>query len=137
MVDTTIGAQENYTKRTSTSDLYKLCKELGLTNVHVCRQSDLKQTLSNKRIRNIIINLDDYGGGSHWVAINTPKKMYFDSYAQYPPLSVPKVYKMASQKKEIQSIEATDCGALCALWLYYINYKSNPDYYQLFRDCYK
>lgn len=126
----------NYIHRTSTSELYDLLKKLNVPNVYICRKGELKNVLKNKKIKNIIINLDDIGNGTHWTALNTTKKLYFDSYAQSPAIEIPKKYKLASTNKEIESISAEDCGQLCALWLYYINYKSNSDYYKLFKDCY-
>ena len=126
----------DYTKRTSIGDLYNLCDQLGLSNVFVGRANEVAKALANRHIQIIIFNLDDYGPGSHWVAISKPDKMYFDSYAQPAPTVVPSSYKVASQTKEIQSISSTDCGALCALWLYYVKNKSNAEYYQRFRDVY-
>lgn len=127
----------DYTKRTSIEDLYRLCKKLEIKNIIICRTNELKNYLKNKKIQNYILNLDNYGNGSHWVAYSPKYKLYFDSYAQPPPLEIPKNTKLASNKKELQTIEATDCGALCCLWLYYINNKSNTAYYNLFRDVYK
>jgi hypothetical protein len=126
----------HYTGRTSDKDLYHLSNQLGITNVIVCRKGELKKYLKNKMIKNYIINLDNYGGGSHWVAMNTSKKIYFDSYMQPKINEIPKDYKTSSQHKQLQSIESTDCGGLCCLWLYYINYKSNSEYIKLFKDCY-
>ena len=125
----------NYNKRTSTLDLYKICNDLGIKDVKIIRKSDLKKTIP--KYQNIIINLDDYGAGSHWVALNTSKKLYFDTYSQLAPFGVPSSYKRSSTKKELQSIEGKNCGPLCCLWLYYINNKSNDEFYKLFRDVYK
>ena len=77
------------------------------------------------------------GNSTHWVALYKPKKLYFDSYAQSPPTVVPKNYKMASTNKEIESMDGNNCGQLCLLWLYYVNFKSNDEYYKLFKDLYK
>jgi hypothetical protein len=126
----------DYTKTTSTQDLYGLLHKLNVKNAIVCRKGELKKYLKNKKIKNYIINLDDIGGGTHWVACNTSKKMYFDSYSEEMPLAIPKDYKRASTFKELQLIESTDCGGLCCLWLYYINNKSNAEYYRLFKDVY-
>lgn len=126
----------DYTKRTSIGDLYNLCDQLGLSNVFVGRANEVAKALANRHIQIIIFNLDDYGPGSHWVSISKPDKMYFDSYAQPAPTVVPSSYKVASLSKEIQSISATDCGALCALWLYYMKNESNEAYYQRFKDVY-
>jgi len=126
----------DYTKTTTAEDLYDLCDKLGIENIKICRKGELKKYLKNKNYTNYIINLDDLGHGSHWVGLNTSKKMYFDSYATEAPLAIPKNYKRASTFKELQSIQSTDCGGLCCLWLYYINNKSNSEYYSLFRDVY-
>ena len=126
----------NFNQRTSTLDLYKICNDLGVKNVKIIRKYDLKKTIEQKKFKNIIINLDDFGGGTHWVACNTDKKLYFDSYAQLPPFGVPSSYKRSSTKKELQDVEGENCGALCCLWLYYINFKSNDEFYKLFKDVY-
>jgi hypothetical protein len=126
----------DYTKRTSEGDLYRLAKILNVSSFHVCRLSELPRVLANKRIKSIVVNLDNYGSGSHWVALSASKKMYFDSYAQVAPIGVPRNYQLASNSKELQSISATDCGGLCMLWLHYVAHKSNSDYYKLFKDCY-
>ncbi len=126
----------DYTKRTSVQDLLLIARVLKVNNFTVCRLNELPRVLNQKKIDNIVINLDSYGSGSHWVALCKTKKMYFDSYAQPAPSIVPSSYKLASQTKEVQSIAATDCGALCVLWLHYVNYKSNEDYYKLFKDVY-
>lgn len=127
----------DYSKRTSSDDLYKLCEKLDIKDVIVCRKGELKKNMKDNKYTNYIINLDDIGGGTHWVAKNSKKKVYFDSYAELPPVEIPKNYKLSSQKKELQALEATDCGGLCCLWLYYINYKNNKEYYKLFKDVYK
>jgi hypothetical protein len=121
--------------RTSDKDLYKLCDSLNIKNVIVCRKRELKKYLKNKKINNFIINLDDVGNGSHWVAYYRPKNLYMDSYSQAQPLIL-KNAKRSSAIKELQSIDATDCGGLCCLWLYYVNFKSNKEYYSKFRDVY-
>lgn len=127
----------NYTGRTSISDLHEICDDLNLKNVHIVRKHELKKLLSRPNVDLVIVNLDDHGSGSHWVALSRKRKMYFDSYAQPPPLAIPKSYKLASQKKQLQSIQSTDCGALCCLWLYYISHKTNEEYYALFKDVYR
>lgn len=125
----------DYTKRTSTQDLERICSDLGVP-VKVIRKHELPALLRSGYKGGIIMNLDDYGGGSHWVAMYTPKRLYFDSYARPPPKVVPRGYTQASQKKELQSIESSDCGGLCCLWLYYVSHRSNEEYYKLFKDVY-
>ena len=127
---------KDFTQRTSVADLNHIAKILKVNNFTVCRLDELPRVLNQKNIDNIVINLDSIGSGSHWVSINRTKKLYFDSYAQPAPNGVPKNYKLASQSKEVQSIAATDCGSLCLLWLHYVNYKSNAEYYKLFKDVY-
>lgn len=126
----------NYTARTSIIDLEHILNKLGIKNYIICRKGELKNYIKNKKITNYIINLDDVNNGTHWVAMNTTKKLYFDSYALDKPLEIPKDYKLASTNKELQSIESEICGQLCSLWLYYVNHKSNNDYYELFKDVY-
>jgi hypothetical protein len=126
----------DFTKTTSTQDLYSLLHKLKVKNVIICRKGEVKKYLKNKMIKNYVINLDDIGNGSHWVSYSRTHNMYFDSYMQSPPTSIPKNAKMSSQKKQLQSLEATDCGGLCCLWLYYINNKSNAEYLKLFTDVY-
>jgi len=123
----------NYINRSSDIELYDLLHKLNVKNVFICKKELLGKILQNKKIKNIIVNI---GNSTHWVAINTTHKLYFDSYAQPPPNEVPRNYKLAKPKKEVQSIDSTDCGQLCALWLYYINYKSNDEYFELFKDVY-
>lgn len=127
----------DFTKTTSTQDLYSLLHKLKVKNAIVCRKGELKKYLKNKMIKNYVINLDDVGNGSHWVFYSPVHKIYFDSYAQDPPLAIPKNTKIASTKKELQSIESTDCGGLCCLFAYYLNYKTKEQFYSLFRDVYK
>ncbi len=124
-------------QRTSKNMLIDLCKKLNIHNVTVCRLNELSKFMKNKKNTNFIINLDNYGSGTHWVACNTKNKVYFDSYASEMPEILKKLnYIKASDKKELQTFYAEDCGPLCVLWLYYINYKTNDEYYKLFRDIY-
>lgn len=124
----------DYTKRTSTVDLYKLCKRLGIPNVYICRVNELNANLDKHD--NFILNLDRYGRGTHWVYYNKSKNVYFDSYAQVAPNEIPKNAKLASTHKELQTIDATDCGGLCCLFAYYLNYKTKKEFYSLFKDVY-
>ena len=126
----------NLINTSSDVELMDLCKKLGLKNYIVCSKPDFKKNL--KKYDNIIFNLSPLRyGGTHWVCVNKPKKMYFDAYAQDKPTVVPSDYKLASSHKEIEAIDGQNCGQLCVLWLYYVNFKSNADYYRLFRDIYR
>jgi hypothetical protein len=132
----------NIINRSSVDDLNNLLNKLNVKNYMVCRASELKKNMKNKKIKNYILNLDNKGGGTHWVYYSPFYNIYFDSYAQQPPTTIPKknskgvITKLASTIKEIESIEAQDCGQLCALFSYYINYKSKNDFYKLFKDVY-
>ena len=126
----------NYIERSSIGDLYTILSKLRLKDVVVIPRYLLSQKLKDPKVKNIIFNLDKHGEGSHWVALNVPKKKYFDSYAEEMPLGIPKGYTRSSTNKELQSLSSNDCGQLCCLWLYYINYKSNKEYYDKFKDVY-
>jgi hypothetical protein len=123
----------NLINRSSDYELLDLGNKLGLQNLIVCSKSDLPKYLSNKKIKNIIFNM---GNSTHWVALYKPKKLYFDSYAQPMPSVVPKNYKRSSTNKEIESIDGNNCGQLACLYLYYVNYKTQDEYYKLFKDLY-
>jgi hypothetical protein len=123
-------------KRSAPEELYRLCKKLEIDGLIICRLSDVKKYMKDKDIKCMIINLDKTGNGTHWVAISKDKKKYFDSYAQDKPKEIPKDYTLASSTKQLQSMTAKDCGWLCCLWLYYIQYKNNKEYYDLFKDVY-
>lgn len=127
----------NYTQRSSMSQLYALGDALNLTNsLFICNREMLNDSMNNPYIRFIILNLDPIGNGTHWVAIDKKRRLYFDSYALPPPLGIPKSYKRASTIKELQSIDSSMCGQLCILWCYYMKNKSNEEYYRLFKDVY-
>lgn len=127
----------NFNRRTSTLDLYKILNDLGVHNTKIIRKHQLKDTLKEKKYKNLIINLDDYGGGTHWTFYSPEKNIYFDSYAQLPPFGIPKNAKLASTKKELQDVEGENCGALCCLFAYYINFKTKNEFYKLFKDVYE
>ena len=117
--------------QTSSSELIDLMKKMRIPNHAVVRKKDLFKTKAD----NVIINLDDVGGGTHWVACCKSKKLFFDSYGQYPPTIIPQDYKYS--KKIIQGIHQRDCGQLCALWLYYVNYETPKKFYDLFNGLYE
>ena len=123
--------------RTSKNMLIDMCHKLGINRVTICRLDELSKYMKIKSNNNFIINLDNYGSGTHWVACNKVHKIYFDSYAGEIPEELKKLnYKKASKNKELQTFTAEDCGPLCVLWLYYINYETNDKYYKLFEDIY-
>jgi len=131
----------NLINRSSTSNLYDLAKKLGLKDLIIIRKKDYNNFKNS--YENIILNLDDVNNGSHWVAVNTKKKIYFDSYNQPMPNIIQKEgYKQANSKFEIQSLNSEMCGQLCVLFLYYLQKYETPnkaikEFYSKFIDVYK
>jgi len=129
----------NLINRSSTNELYNLANKLELENLIIIRKNKFNRYKND--YENIIINLDDINNGSHWVAINTKKKIYFDSYNQKMPNIIPKDYKQANSQFEIQSLSSEMCGQLCVLFLYFLQKIKNSDkaikeFYKLFKDVY-
>ena len=115
---------------TSGTQLANLLKKLHVFDFDVVRKGNIPYSHSD----NIIINLDDTGRGTHWVAMNRTCKRYFDSYGQDPPKEVPPGY--THSRKIIEGIDGEDCGQLCALWLHYLNHRSESEFYKLFKSLY-
>lgn len=123
-------------ERTSSLDLIQLAHDMKINNFTICVRRELPKVLKAKQYENIIMNLGDYGEGTHWCALNVPKKLYFDSFAVPPPIVVPSDYKFQSTK-EIQPISSGLCGQFCLLWLHYVNSHTDPsDFYKSFKDLY-
>ena len=132
----------NYINRSSKYDLYNLAKSINLDDLIIIRKNELPYYID--KYENIIMNLDSVGNGSHWVALNTKHKIYFDSYGQPPPNIVPKSYKYVKEfeLQSINGISSTMCGQLS---LYFLNFlKKNNNYniaikkfYEKFKDIYK
>ncbi len=120
----------NNLKSTSSKDLSKLLIKLNISDFDIIRKKDIY----NSNADNIIINLDDKGSGTHWVAMNKSKKLYFDSYGKQCPETVPKDYKFHT--KIIEGFDDRDCGQLCCLFLYYANYSNINKFYKLFKSLY-
>lgn len=117
-------------RSTSGSTLGRLLTKLGVTDFDIVRKLDIPHS----NAENVIINLDDSGKGTHWVAMNRKHKLYFDSYGRPPPIGVPKSYRYRT--KIIEGIKQEDCGQLCALWLHYVNHKTPEEFYRLFKALY-
>ncbi len=125
----------NFTSRSSRGDLIKLAKSIKLSDLVVIRKSEFNKY--KDKYENIIINLDDSGPGSHWCAINTKKKIYFDSYNLPAPEIVGNGYREVKHQFEIQSLDSSMCGQLCILFLYYCKKNKLNEFYSLFKDVYK
>jgi hypothetical protein len=118
-------------KTTSGSTLYRLLSKLNVDDFDIVRKSQIPHSHE----QNLIINLDDNGPGTHWVAMSRPHKLYFDPLGAPPPLEVPRDYHYS--RKIIEGIGQKDCGQLCCLWLHYVdNGKSQDSFYSLFKSLY-
>lgn len=121
---------------TSETDLIDLARSMGM-DIGVDRLVNIgKQTKDL-----LVLNLDPVGSGSHWIACNLIKKdkpMYFDPYAFNKPKEV-ESFLEASNTKQVQSLQAKDCGPLCVLWLYYTSHfdDGNKKFYDEFKDVYR
>ena len=124
----------NFIHRSSVSDLYSLAEKINLKNLIIIRKKDLNKYINN--FENIIINL---GPSTHWCALNTKKKRYFDTYGQPPPLNVPDdySYKTGFEIQNINGVSSEMCGQACCLWLHYINNSTEKAFYKEFKDVFK
>lgn len=120
----------NLLNRSSDKELVNLLNKLNVKDFVVIPRSLLKDALNNPNINNIIFNLGD---STHWVSLNKQKKYYFDSFGQSPP---PEISNYKYNTKIIQDFEDSDCGQLCCLFLYYINYKDLNSFYKMFKTRY-
>ena len=101
-------------------ELIEAAKDLGIT-IDAIRKKDLVL----KDGENYIVNLDDNGSGSHWVACcrmdNTV--YYFDSFG-LPPIreieEIPDV-EILYNNSTIQHDNSTSCGWYCLKFLDYMN----------------
>ena len=119
---------------TSKSELEIILSKFKIPKSIVIVQSELPSVID--RFENIIMNLGSYeNGGSHWVALNTKKKLYHDSFSQPPPEIVPSDYKY-KKNTEIQGYDKQFCGSFTLLWLYYVNFKTERQFYNVFVDLY-
>jgi len=112
---------------TSERDLDKLATDMGI-KITTGRLKDINSLGGNL----LVLNLDDYGNGNHWIAHNREKNMSMDSYAFLDA-------RLGSYNKQIQSLDAKMCGPLSVLWLYYTDKfeDGNDRFYKLFKDVYK
>jgi len=125
-----------YINESTDTYLKNLLEKLKVKDFKIIRKKDLPYFLLNhKNINNYIINLDDNGPGTHWTALNTKKKVYFDSFGLHPPNEIPSNYKYYNNI--IEGIDDNDCGQLSALFLYYVNHKNIKDFFNLFNKLYK
>lgn len=116
---------------TSGYQLSKLLNKMNIYNFDIIRLRDFNKTKND----NVIINLDNFGKGSHWVYYSKKYHYYFDTYNQPAPEEIPKEYKHG--KFIIEGINQDECGYLCCLFCYYINkYGNDKKFYNLFTKLY-
>lgn len=120
----------NNNSSTSSKQLANLLTRLKINDFDIIRKKDIPYSHAN----NVIINLDDFSKGTHWVALNRKNKLYFDSYGKFPPEEVPKDY--SHKTKIIEGIDDQDCGQLCCLWIRYVNDGKENEFYSLFKSLY-
>jgi hypothetical protein len=98
---------------TSKFELDRAAKSLGLHSFVCIRKKELPKWIHKRT--HIIMNLDDFGPGSHWVALHTPSKQYYDSFGQPPPNVVPASYSWKAVQE--QEVDEENCGERCLQWL--------------------
>lgn len=130
----------NLINRSSAKQLYDLANKLKLKDLIIIRKHQFNNYKND--YENIIINLDSHNNGTHWVYCNTKKKIFFDSYNELMPNIIPKDYKQANSKFEIQSLNSEMCGQLSVLFAYYLQKYKNTEkaineFYSKFKDVYK
>lgn len=67
---------------------------------------------------------NDMIGGTHWVAVSTKNRIYFDPLGAPPPPYIPVDYSN-NDGKTIQNMKWGRCGQYCVLALYYISRYGN------------
>lgn len=120
---------------TSDSELENLAKTMGF-EIKTGRLKDIDKINS----RFAVLNLDDYGPGTHWIAVDFKKKQTFDPYSNLQTREdIPRDLTQAYTRKQFQSLNDKDCGPLCVLWCYYMkNYEDGADRFSSeFRDIYR
>ena len=96
---------------TSIEEINKMA--IGLPAFICIRKFRLPEFINKKEC--IVMNLGDHGFGTHWVAVHTPSKSYFDSFGMAPPNVVPDDYTW--NKHTYQKMHEVNCGQRCIEWL--------------------
>lgn len=116
---------------TSSEDLYKLAEILGFNIDYIGFGYNFPDI--EKDCKLCILNLgNDIIGGSHWVAVNTKTKEYFDPLGLPPDNYIPKDYTY--NKETIQNPKFGRCGQYSILFLYYSNLGKSDEFYKLFAE---
>ena len=112
--------------RTSREDLLKLLRDAGINNAKV----DWSY-MFDKNIPYMILNLGNHIlGGTHWVAVDNIKKIYFDPFGAAPPTYIPKDYQY--NNLQIQNFNFGRCGQYATLFLIYSKADELDRFYNLF-----
>lgn len=113
--------------RTSDNDLLSLARLLGVKIDQIDFKEKMKRTADYA-----ILNMGNpLTGGSHWIAVSSKHKMYFDPLGLPRPRVIPKSYSY--REFSIQNPQYGHCGQYCVLWLYYLQHGRLDDFYKLFK----
>lgn len=114
---------------TSETDLKNLAKLLGFKIDYIGFGSNW----SPDKGKLCILNLGNMRiGGTHWTAVNTESKEYFDPLGGPPDDYIPKDYK-TNNHMPIQNMRYGRCGQFCAIWLYYSNRGETDEFFDIFK----
>ncbi len=118
---------------TTIKDLHDLANMLDFKIDWIGFGYDFKP--SNGKLQ--ILNLGNFSiGGTHWVAVNTESKEYFDPLGAPPDdRYIPKDYK-SNNHIPIQNMKFGRCGQYSVLWLYYSNSGETDEFYNIFKKGY-
>jgi hypothetical protein len=112
--------------RTTQEDLVKLLREAGIKNAKV----DWAH-MFDKNIPYMILNLgNSFIGGTHWVAVDNVKKIYFDPLGGSPPTYIPKGYQY--NNLQVQDFNFGKCGQYAVTFLVYSKANELDRFYNLF-----
>jgi hypothetical protein len=111
---------------TNRGELEKLLRESGITDGEVDWAYNY-----NPNVPYMILNLGNLAiGGTHWVAVDNVKKIYFDPLGASPPTYIPRDYQY--NNLQIQNFNFGHCGQYCVLFLVYSKADELDRFYNLF-----
>ncbi len=115
--------------RTTMEDLKKLLHEAGLDDAKIDWSYNF-----DKSVPRMILNLGHplIMGGTHWVAVDNQKKMYFDPLGAGPPSFIPRDYQYNSLR--VQDFNFGRCGQYAVLFLAYSKAGEIDRFFNLFEE---
>ena len=117
------------TKSLSTAkDLMNLADLLGFKIDWIGFGNDFKS--SNGKLQ--ILNLGNWKNQSHWVAVNTESKEYFDPLGSPPDDYIPKDYT-TNNHIPVQNMKYGRCGIYVTMFLFYSNRGETDEFFDLFK----